>query len=86
VQLDLAGIETADEQPFVLLAAAERLDATVIAELKRTLEVHRGETPVQLKLLGGNQETLFALDGFSVRPSSTLLGELKAIPGISANV
>ncbi|MGH3432587.1 MAG: OB-fold nucleic acid binding domain-containing protein, partial [Thermocrispum sp.] len=86
-QLDLAGIELGGEEPpFVLLAAAEKLDATAIAELKRTLEVHKGETPVQLKLLGGKNETLLALDGFSVQPSASLMGELKAIPGISANV
>ncbi|MGH3520227.1 MAG: OB-fold nucleic acid binding domain-containing protein, partial [Haloechinothrix sp.] len=83
-QLDLAGIELGQEEPpFVLLASADKLNAGVVAELKRTLEVHKGETPVHLKLLNGSRETVFVLDGFSVRASSMLLGELKAIPGIS---
>jgi DNA polymerase-3 subunit alpha len=82
--LDLSNVEMGgEEEPFVLQAAADKLDAAVVTELKRTLEVHKGDTPVQLKLVGGKHETLLALDNFSVRPSPSLLGELKAIPGIS---
>ncbi|MPY81153.1 MAG: DNA polymerase III subunit alpha [Actinophytocola sp.] len=87
VPLDLSGIEHGHEEPpFVLLAAADKLDSSAVAELKRTLEVHKGETPVHLKLLSSDKETVFALDAFSVSPSSALVGELKAIPGITANV
>ncbi len=83
--LDLAGIELGQEEPpFVLLASADKINAGVVAELKRTLEVHKGEIPVHLKLISGSKETIFALDGFAVAPSAMLLGELKAIPGISA--
>ncbi|SNR62289.1 DNA polymerase III, alpha subunit [Haloechinothrix alba] len=85
VPLDLSDIGPEDEeQPFVLLASEDQLDAGAVAELKRTLEVHKGDTPVRLKLLGGSRETIFALDRFSVEPSATLMGELKAIKGISA--
>ncbi|WP_286899836.1 DNA polymerase III subunit alpha [Thermocrispum sp.] len=83
VSLDLSAVEMgAEEEPFVLQAAADKLDAAVVGELKRTLEVHRGDTPVHLKLVGGKKETMLALD-LTVRPSPSLLGELKAIPGIS---
>jgi DNA polymerase-3 subunit alpha len=84
--IDLTGIEngSGDEPPVVLQVAAERVaDPNLLSELKRTLEVHRGEVPVHLKLINGKRETLFALDDFPVKPSSALFGELKAIQGIS---
>ncbi|ATY10525.1 DNA polymerase III subunit alpha [Amycolatopsis sp. AA4] len=85
VPLDLSEIGNGDEEPpLVLLAAAEKIDQAVVSELKSTLLAHKGDTPVHLKLVGKNQ-TVFALYDYPVKVSSMLIGELKGIPGITAN-
>ncbi|MEV0073569.1 MULTISPECIES: DNA polymerase III subunit alpha [unclassified Amycolatopsis] len=85
VPLDLSEIGNGDEEPpLMLLAAAEKIDQSVVSELKSTLLAHKGETPVHLKLVGKNQ-TVFALYDYPVKVSSMLIGELKGIPGITAN-
>ncbi|MBK1786178.1 hypothetical protein, partial [Prauserella cavernicola] len=73
-----------EEPPLLLLASAERLDQSVVTELKQTLQAHRGDTPVRLKLMGKQRETVFALYDYPVKVSSMLMGELKGIPGITA--
>ncbi|MER6670047.1 DNA polymerase III subunit alpha [Amycolatopsis japonica] len=75
VPLDLS----AGEPPLTLHATAERLTEDAVLELKRTLLVHKGRTPVRVKLA----EKWYALDDYPVAVSSTLLGELKSIPGIT---
>ncbi|MFI5609131.1 DNA polymerase III subunit alpha [Amycolatopsis sp. NPDC051903] len=85
VPLDLSEVGSGDEEPpLMLLAAAEKIDQSVVSELKSTLLAHKGETPVHLKLVGKNQ-TVFALYDYPVKVSSMLIGELKGIPGITAN-
>ncbi|HWD03127.1 MAG TPA: DNA polymerase III subunit alpha [Amycolatopsis sp.] len=85
VPLDLSEVGNGDEEPpLMLLAAAEKIDQSVVSELKSTLLAHKGETPVHLKLVGKNQ-TVFALYDYPVKVSSMLIGELKGIPGITAN-
>ncbi|OXM73535.1 MULTISPECIES: DNA polymerase III subunit alpha [Amycolatopsis] len=85
VPLDLSEIGNGeDEPPLVLRCTAERLDKSVVGELKSTLLAHRGETPVRLKLVGKQRETTFALYDYPVKVSSMLMGELKGIPGITA--
>ncbi|SFB62984.1 DNA polymerase III, alpha subunit [Amycolatopsis marina] len=85
VPLDLSSAELGgDEPPLMLLAAAERIDQGVVSELKQTLQAHRGETPVHLKLVGKRRQTVFALYDYPVKVSSMLMGELKGIPGITA--
>ncbi|MEV6911344.1 DNA polymerase III subunit alpha [Amycolatopsis sp. NPDC051071] len=85
VPLDLSEIGNGDEDmPLVLLAAAEKIDQSVVSELKQTLLAHKGETPVHLKLVGKNQ-TVFALYDYPVKVTSMLIGELKGIPGIAAS-
>ncbi|GAA1203345.1 DNA polymerase III subunit alpha [Prauserella alba] len=84
VPLDLSDIAAGDEEPpLMLVASAEKLDQSVVVELKQTLKAHPGETPVRLKLVG-KRETLFALYDYPVKVSSMLMGELKGIPGIMA--
>ncbi|WP_019819242.1 DNA polymerase III subunit alpha [Saccharomonospora saliphila] len=86
VPLDLSDITTGDEEPpLMLLASAEKITHGVVSELKSTLQAHRGETPVRLKLVGGSAETVFALYDYPVTVSSGLMGELKGIPGIAAS-
>ncbi|MFD2461092.1 DNA polymerase III subunit alpha, partial [Amycolatopsis samaneae] len=84
--LDLSEIANGeDEPPLVLLAAAEKIDQSVVSELKSTLLAHKGETPVHLKLVGQRQQTVFALYDYPVKVTSMLIGELKGIRGITAN-
>ncbi len=86
VPLDLSEVGAADEEsPLMLQASAEKIDQSVIIELKQTLQAHRGDTPVRLTLRGKQQETVFALYDYPVRVSSMLIGELKGIPGITAS-
>jgi DNA polymerase-3 subunit alpha len=86
VSLDLSEAgENGEEPPLVLLAAAEKVDQAVVSELKSTLLAHKGDTPVHLKLVGQKRQTVFALYDYPVRVSSMLIGELKGIPGITAN-
>nr|WP_279589002.1 DNA polymerase III subunit alpha [Amycolatopsis granulosa] len=85
VPLDLSEIGNGDDEPpLVLRCTAERLDKSVVGELKSTLLAHRGDTPVRLKLVGRQRETTFALYDYPVKVSSMLMGELKGIPGITA--
>ncbi|WP_020657606.1 DNA polymerase III subunit alpha [Amycolatopsis benzoatilytica] len=85
VPLDLSEVGAGGEEPpLMLLAAAEKIDHAVVSELKSTLLAHKGDTPVHLKLVGKNQ-TVFALYDYPVKVSSMLIGELKGIPGITAN-
>ncbi|PXY24343.1 DNA polymerase III subunit alpha [Prauserella flavalba] len=86
IPLDLSDIGPGDEEPpLMLLASAEKLNQSVVTELKQTLQAHRGDTPVRLKLMGKQRETVFALYDYPVKISSMLMGELKGIPGITAS-
>ncbi|HJQ46459.1 MAG TPA: DNA polymerase III subunit alpha [Amycolatopsis sp.] len=85
VPLDLSEIGTGeDEPPLVLSCAADKLDKSVVGELKQTLLAHKGDTPVRLKLIGRQRETVFALYDYPVKVTSMLMGELKGIPGVTA--
>jgi DNA polymerase-3 subunit alpha len=85
VPLDISDAEhnpAEGELPFVLRADAVKIDRDNVIELRRALAAHRGTTPVRLVLCGA-QETTFTLDEYPVTATSTLLGELKAISGIT---
>ncbi|HVW41137.1 MAG TPA: DNA polymerase III subunit alpha [Amycolatopsis sp.] len=85
VPLDLSEIGNGeDDPPLVLNCSAEKLDKGVVGELKQTLLAHKGDTPVRLKLIGRQRETVFALYDYPVKVTSMLMGELKGIPGITA--
>jgi DNA polymerase-3 subunit alpha len=85
VPLDLSDVVAGEEDPpLMLLAAAERLDQSVVGELKQTLLAHKGETPVHLKVMSNGRHSMFVLGDYPVKVSSLLMGELKGIPGIAA--
>jgi DNA polymerase-3 subunit alpha len=85
VPLDLSEVGNGDDEPpLVLNCSAEKLDKSVVGELKQTLLAHKGDTPVRLKLIGRQRETVFALYDYPVKVTSMLMGELKGIPGITA--
>ncbi|MQA11137.1 MAG: DNA polymerase III subunit alpha [Pseudonocardiaceae bacterium] len=87
VSLDLSDAEAAPDMapPFVLLCRSEKLDHDVVGELKRTLMAHRGDTPVHLKLCGGQRTHTLAVPEYPVKVTPSLLGELKSIPGVAVD-
>jgi DNA polymerase-3 subunit alpha len=74
------------DPPFLLLCNAEKLTEEVVGELKRCLAVHRGETPVHLKVLYKSRTTVLAIDDYPISVSPAFLGEIKAMPGITVPV
>ena len=51
-------------------------------KVKEVLGSHPGTTEVQLKLVNGSRETVLRLDqGLRVRPSTALMGDIKALLG-----
>ncbi|ASR34825.1 DNA polymerase III subunit alpha [Prauserella marina] len=86
VPLDLSTVTSDDEDPpLLLLASADKINHSIVTELKQTLQAHHGDTPVHLKLMGKQRETVFALYDYPVKVTSMLIGELKGIPGITAS-
>ena len=67
----------------MLKADAVRINPAMVSELKSALVAHAGDNPVTLVLCYQNRETPLAIDGFPVKVTSALLGELKSIPGIA---
>jgi DNA polymerase-3 subunit alpha len=68
---------------FVLRAEAAKLDADCINELRSALTAHKGDVPVRIVVCHDGRETPLAVDSYPVTVSSALLGELKAIRGIT---
>jgi DNA polymerase-3 subunit alpha len=85
VPLDITDAENNPnaEPPVVLLCNVDKLTEDVISELKHTLAVHKGETPVHLKVCYQQRTTLLAVDEYPITVSPAFLGEIKAIPGIA---
>ncbi len=78
---DLAPLDLTElgETPLVLHTRAEKVTLPFVLELKQTLLAHQGNTPVHLHV-GGQR---YALDGYSVKVTPALLGEVKTIRGIT---
>jgi DNA polymerase-3 subunit alpha len=85
VPLDITDAENNPnaEPPVVLLCNVDKLTEDVISELKHTLAVHKGETPVHLKVCYQQRTTLLAVDDYPITVTPAFLGEIKAIPGIA---
>jgi DNA polymerase-3 subunit alpha len=88
VPLDISDAETnpGAEPPVVLLCNVEKLNEDVVGELKRTLAVHKGETPVHLKVSYNQRTTVLAVDDYPVTVTPAFLGEIKSLPGIALSV
>jgi DNA polymerase III subunit alpha len=68
--------------PVLVSMAAARCTPPVVERLKEVLGSHPGTTEVQLKLINGGRETVLRLDqGLRVRPSTALMGDIKALLG-----
>ncbi|MGB3438595.1 MAG: DNA polymerase III subunit alpha, partial [Actinophytocola sp.] len=79
--LAVLDLTSSGEDPLVLHARVGVVDEAVVVELARTLLAHPGDTPVHVRV--GRRE--FALDRYPVAVTPMLLGELKAIPGLTAD-
>ncbi|MGO1054265.1 DNA polymerase III subunit alpha [Crossiella sp. CA198] len=85
IPLDIADAENNPgmDPPFVLACNPEKLSEEVLLELKRTLSMHKGDTPLHLKLCFRREATLMAVDDYPIKVSPAFLGEIKALPGIA---
>jgi DNA polymerase III subunit alpha len=85
IPLDISAAETnpGADPPFVLLCNVEKLTEDVVGELKRALSMHKGDTPVHLKVKYHQRTTMLAVDDYPVQITPAFLGEIKAIPGIA---
>jgi DNA polymerase-3 subunit alpha len=71
--------------PVLVSMAAARCTPPVVERLREVLGSHPGTTEVQLKLVNGARETVLRLDqGLRVRPSTALMGDIKALLGPSS--
>ena len=68
--------------PVLVSMPAARCTPPVVERLREVLGSHPGTTEVQLKLMNGARETVLRLDqGLRVRPSTALMGDIKALLG-----
>jgi DNA polymerase-3 subunit alpha len=68
--------------PVLVSMPAARCTPPVVERLREVLGSHPGTTEVQLKLVNGSRETVLRLDqGLRVRPSTALMGDIKALLG-----
>ncbi|HYO36928.1 MAG TPA: OB-fold nucleic acid binding domain-containing protein, partial [Geodermatophilus sp.] len=68
--------------PVLVQMAAARCTPPVVERLREVLGSHPGTTEVHLKLVNGGRETVLRLDqGLRVRPSTALMGDIKALLG-----
>jgi len=68
--------------PVLVSMPTSRCTPPVVERLKEVLGSHPGTTEVQLKLINGSRETVLRLDqGLRVRPSTALMGDIKALLG-----
>ncbi|HEY3505855.1 MAG TPA: DNA polymerase III subunit alpha [Actinocatenispora sp.] len=87
VAMDMRTLEITDadlnaEQAVVVAIPVDKVNESVVGELKRTLLNNRGETAVRVKLLGRERNHLLALDdGLRVTPGPGLTSELKSLLG-----
>jgi DNA polymerase-3 subunit alpha len=69
--------------PFELRADPRTLNSETVGELKSMLVAHRGATPLRIRVSYQGRETVLALDDYPVTVTNALLGELKALRGIT---
>jgi DNA polymerase III subunit alpha len=71
--------------PVVVTMAPARCTPPMVDRLKDVLATHPGTTEVHLKLVNGDRQHLLRLgDGYRVKPSAALMGDLKALLGPTA--
>ena len=84
VPVDISAAETdpGTDPAFVIKVPINRVDRSLVTELKRTLKAHGGSVPVHVKLQGPQGVTRLALSSdYFVSTDNGLQGELKGLLG-----
>jgi DNA polymerase-3 subunit alpha len=83
--ISVLNTEATARGPVVVTMAPARCTPPMVDRLKDVLGTHPGTTEVHLKLVNGGREHVLRLgDGFRVKPSPALMGDLKALLGPTA--
>ncbi len=82
MEVSVPELATGEQGPFVLSIMEARCVPPVVERLKEVLSSHPGPTEVHLKLLTGSRAKVVKLDDkLRVRPSPSLLADLKQLLG-----
>jgi DNA polymerase-3 subunit alpha len=82
MEVSVPELPTGDDGPFVVSMMEARCVPPVVERLKEVLRTHPGATEVHLKLLSGARTKVLRLDDkLRVRPSPSLLADLKQLLG-----
>ena len=82
MEVTVPELPTGDDGPFVVSMMEARCVPPVVERLKEVLRTHPGATEVHLKLLSGARTKVLRLDDkLRVRPSPSLLADLKQLLG-----
>jgi DNA polymerase-3 subunit alpha len=82
MEVSVPELPTGDEGPFVVSMMEARCVPPVVERLKEVLRSHPGATEVHLRLLSGARTKVLRLDDkLRVRPSPSLLADLKQLLG-----
>jgi DNA polymerase-3 subunit alpha len=83
--ISVLNTDATERGPVVVTMAPTRCTPPMVDRLKDVLATHPGTTQVHLKLVNGSREHVLRLgDGFRVKPSPALMGDLKALLGPTA--
>ena len=81
-EVTLPDLSSGPRGPVVVQLPTQRVTPPVVERFKEVLASHPGTTEVHLKLVNGGRETVLRLDqGLRVRPSTALMGDIKALLG-----
>jgi DNA polymerase-3 subunit alpha len=82
MEVSTPDVSAGDTGPFVVSILETRCVPPVVERLKEVLRTHPGPTDVHLRLLTGNRTKVLKLDDkLRVRPSPSLLADLKQLLG-----
>jgi DNA polymerase-3 subunit alpha len=81
--LDISAAEYGGKPPIQLNIHERKINAQLVAELKRALKAHPGDVPVRLLMEGHSRSVLFEL-GFLVDPDNGFASDIKGMLGAGA--
>ncbi|MGE7437296.1 DNA polymerase III subunit alpha [Kitasatospora sp. NPDC001175] len=78
--VDVSSAELGRKPPVQITLPAGKINPELVAELKRSLQAHPGDTPVRLLTTNWDKNTLYEL-GFQVNPDNGLASDIKTLLG-----